>query len=68
MKAKEKAKELFFKFREITFFIGEANEKTPIECALMCVDEIIQALMRCKNTEKIAFEYWQEVRKEIENL
>lgn len=54
MTPKEKAKELFYKFNNIR------------QHTLICVDEIVKAQGKeiCMND----FDYWQEVKKEIENL
>ena len=68
---KEKAKELFLKFRQIPPFSpytgiddGEAKQ-----CALIAVDEILN-LVQCVNSNEIEldFNYWQEVKEEIEKL
>ena len=68
MTAKEKAKELFDRFYEIEpvepiYFgvnIGQAKQ-----CALICVDEIIEAESNYYPNE---INYWQEVKEEISKL
>jgi hypothetical protein len=64
MEAKEKAKELFLKFRQIPPFSpytgiddGEAKQ-----CALIAVDEILDYIQEEDNW------YWQDVKHEIEKL
>jgi hypothetical protein len=65
MKQKEKAKELFDKYFEVTNNYYQAKQ-----CALIAVDEILKALptfelgLQC--VAKI--QYWREVKKEIESL
>ena len=67
---KEKAKELVNRFWELDMFddkgdlywIGKEEAK---QCALICLDEVIND--RAKRG-KINFTYWQEVKKEIEEL
>jgi hypothetical protein len=69
MKAKEKAEELFIKYRPIiagkqfaTSFVlmSEAKELTK-QCALIAVDEIIHEVYD-------DIEWWKEVKHEIEKL
>ena len=73
MTAKEKAEELFFKYRPIiagkqflTGFVlmSEAKELTK-QCALIAVDEILNL---CWNGNETALNYWNEVKQEIEKL
>lgn len=73
MTPKEKAKELLNKFWIITGDFSDANE-----CALICVDDIIESgfgskkiqYFHSKNTSSVIEpkEYWQRVKKEIELL
>jgi len=81
MTPKEKAEELFFKFRPViagkqflTGFVlmSEAKELTK-QCALIAVDEIIFALnddiyIQGETDIDSHREYWQEVKQEIEKL
>ncbi len=69
MTPKEKAKDLFLKFRQIPPFspytgIDDAEAK---ECALIAVDEIIQAMdnVMLPNPFK---QYWNKVKQEIEKI
>lgn len=57
MTPQEKAKELVDKFT----VVGLQQRNEGLACALICVDEIIENY----NT---TLAYWQEVKKEIENL
>lgn len=70
MTPKEKAQELFFKFRPViagkqflTGFVlmSEAKELTK-QCALIAIDELIE------ETDWSEINYWQEVKQEIEKL
>jgi hypothetical protein len=62
MTPKEKAQYLFIKY---TYLTDEAKD-----CALIAVDEILgdidDSILHPQNIE--AIEYWQKVKKEIENL
>ncbi len=78
MTPKEKAKELYEKFKPIahahyderdgSFYGEEGNAK---KCALIAVNEIIQVVFE-KNFETEYYwhktDYWNEVKTEIENL
>jgi hypothetical protein len=57
MTPQEKAKELVDKFT----VVGLQQRNEGLACALICVDEIIE------NYDTF-LAYWQEVKKEIENL
>ena len=59
MKAKDKAAELVNKYYQ--YFESNTNAK---ECALIAVDEILSVVWYVP----IDIEYWEEVKKEIENL
>ncbi len=71
MTAKEKADELFSKFRHLctdhtpTLGVGAARQ-----CALLAVDEILQAIGYCENPESNYNVdcYWAEVKREIEKV
>ncbi len=68
MTSKEKAEELFYKMLSTDkvddySFVGS---KVAKQCALICVDEII-----CNIEDDYTcteFQYWQEVKQEIEKL
>ena len=70
---KEKAEDLIVKFTQIEIEIGgkfDGYLKMQLHdaktCALICVDEIILAL---NNTWAMnAYDYWQQVKEEIEKL
>lgn len=69
MTPKEKAKELFNKFQQDYFILvlpnGRKMYTSEIKyCAMIAVDEIIEATI----DDWSHSEYWQEVKREIENL
>jgi hypothetical protein len=57
MNPQEKAKELVDKFT----VVGLQQRNEGLACALICVDEIIE-------NYDTTLAFWQEVKKEIENL
>ena len=57
MSPQEKAKELVDKFT----VVGLQQRNEGLACALICVDEIIE-------NYDTTLAFWQEVKKEIENL
>ena len=63
MEAKDKAKELITRFEFIDLSILTNPESVYKQCALICVEEIT-------NSPKIVlmshFNYWQDVKQEIE--
>ena len=66
MTPKEKAKELVDKMKLKVDVIDEnnytaENEYGAIQCALICVDEILEF------HDRIDVKYWKEVKKEIES-
>jgi hypothetical protein len=75
MTPKEKAKELFEKMQSQTYSyqkyagayytIEEIGWEAGKKCALIAVDEIIEA---GKDVDEFANAYWQEVKQEIDNL
>ncbi len=76
MKANEKAKELFLKFRQIppsSPYTG-IDDGEAKDCALIAVDEILDVLYSDEiyNPGNIAFDriddYWQKVKEEIINM
>jgi hypothetical protein len=71
MTPKEKAEELFNKFRtEILSFLGDKmKDKNAKRCALIAVDEILFILeFNLDFKMKKSIKYWQEVKDEIQNL
>jgi hypothetical protein len=71
MTAKEKAKELIDKFtidlRPFSEY-GHWDEYQGKQCALICVDEIEKQEGILLEYYNYSSEYWQEVKKEIEQL
>jgi hypothetical protein len=73
MTSKEKAEELFYKYRPIiagkqfvTGFVlmSEAKDLTK-QCALIAVDLVLNL---CWNGNESGIKYWEEVKQEIEKL
>jgi hypothetical protein len=67
--AKEKSKELIDKFypRATSYASDRKNQiENAIQCALICVDEIIEELEYMEIYSRI--DSWQEVREEIKKL
>ena len=67
---KQKANEIYEKIYWIKneapiYFISRNQAK---QCALICVDEILNAIKVGKTGVILDLEYWQEVRKEILNI
>lgn len=73
MTPKQKAEEMIHKYflpldESIQLdFIGK-RKKHAKECALICVDEIINAFENMILSHKKDEEYWQEVKQEIQKL
>lgn len=68
---KEKALELFKKYYCLT---NNSNSKLKVieyetakQCALIAVDEILQLDIRARNSIE-PYEYWEQVKNEINNL
>jgi hypothetical protein len=72
MSPKQKANELYFKFYALDSLTCEVDggtaETTAKQCAIIAVDEIINALPSFDMVDIIERDYWQEVKKEIELL
>ena len=64
MTPKEKAKELVDKFT----LVGLQRRNEGIECALIAVDEIIEALNCNQWQNKTMIDWYNEVKQEIEKL
>jgi hypothetical protein len=66
MKAEEKAKELIEKLLLFQPLIPDYDrEGQAKQCALICVDEIIQALKYHTWQNNKLIEYWKQVKQEI---
>ena len=73
MTPKEKAKELVDKFIEPTMEFDELDgyvedKDNAKQCALIAVDEVIEALHEHHWQNRLLIDYWQEVKKELEKL
>jgi hypothetical protein len=69
MTPKDKAKELVDKFT----VIGLQQRNEGIQCALICVDELIESHLLLTTTHERepsirCKRYWKQVKQEIENL
>jgi hypothetical protein len=69
---KEKAEELVMQFMKLIPKDGWTQEIHK-QCALMCVDEIIEVLMKermcdCEYILDVEANHWEDIRKEIEKL
>jgi hypothetical protein len=77
---KEKAEELFYKFRNIESDKSWIDNFNAKKCALITVDEAINMfigvhkkfieldMLKGSVEETATFQYWQEVKQEIEKL
>ena len=71
MTPKEKAKELFDKYATyVVMWTGgiEVENQNCKQCALIAVDEIIDAIKHEDNRMYYEIKYWEEVKQEIKNL
>jgi hypothetical protein len=73
MSPKERAKELVDKFKKNTRAYNETNgwEDSAYDskqCALIAVDEVIEALHEHHWQNRLIIDYWEEVKHEIEKL
>lgn len=67
MSPKEKAVELYWKYYQLVADCSHPEEKSK-EYALIAVDEIINHHSQEQSLYRIDKYYWQQVKKEIENL
>ena len=71
----EKANELFVRYRTLASDINiEQRERTAVVCAIICVDEIIDAFIsggrdsfELQNMDK-EFRFWHEVKDELNRM
>ena len=69
MTPKEKAQQLYDKFKEETDGIAGYNyDSVNIKCALIAVNEILEDREEIDGMRVINDPYWLEVKKEINNL
>ena len=64
MTPKEKAGELYFKYHNLWI---NGNSIMAKQCALIAVDEILSVVYIYNDTQ-VEYQYWQEVKQEIELL
>jgi hypothetical protein len=77
MTPKEKAKELVFEFKKYAYypktkddeiFVNELKTNAK-QCALIAVDEIIKSQYKVlSGVKKSFYDYWIEIKQEIEKL
>jgi hypothetical protein len=68
---KDKAKELVEKFLKQIIELAYAETKTKElakQCALICVEEILKSHSDWSTEQDEVFDYWEEVKQEIEKL
>ena len=70
MNPKEKAKELYCKYTDALNIRDLQTTANPFakECALICVNEILNHHSQEQGLYRIDTYYWQEVKQEIEKL
>ena len=69
MEAKEKALELLDKYSDKSIECNEGTEWTyDKECALICVDEILESFNYLEYYPEDLRYYWSEVKEEINKL
>ena len=73
MSPEEKAKDLLEKFTKVPnaiFMIVKETMRDNVakHCALICVHEIVEELELYQDEEDVCFEYWNEVKEELEKL
>ncbi len=66
MTPKEKAIDLVEQFSSV--LIHDEVYEDSIKCALIAVDEVIEALHEHHWQNRLTIDYWKEVKKEIEKL
>jgi len=65
MTPKDKAEELVNNYTQYLWaFNDEVIKNQAKKCAFICVEEIIKTIFTHKNS----YDYWQQVKTEIENL
>lgn len=64
MSPQEKAKELVDKFT----VVGLQQRNEGIQCAILCVDEILQVLSSKSLSSEFWIMYYEQVKQEIERL
>jgi hypothetical protein len=63
---KEKALDLVDKFASV--LMHDEVYEDSIKCALIAVDEVIEALHQHHWQNRLIIDYWQEVKNELEKL
>ena len=70
MTSKEKAEELLIKYQYNGIFITDIrmDKEEAVECALICVDELLHTLWIQEKNSKKMYRYYLEVKQEIYKL
>ena len=71
MKAKEKAKDLvrLFYNNQCSHSVTELAYKSAKQCALICVDEMLEEILSTLNVYELdTYYYWKKVKQEINKL
>lgn len=70
MTPKEKAEELIENYRNAypTYTSNRLNLHQTKRCALMAIDEVIEALYEHHWQNRLIIDYWTQVKQEIEKL
>jgi hypothetical protein len=68
MTPKEKAEELADKFLGHAYDGISSAEENCIECALIAVDQVIEALQEHHWQNRLIINFWEEVKNELEKL
>jgi hypothetical protein len=68
MTPKEKAEKLYNKYAPYMLEWDGVDKWAVKECALISVDEVIEALHEHHWQNRIIIDYWQEVKQEINKL
>jgi hypothetical protein len=67
MTPKEKSEELVNKFRHSIEYVY-LPESISIQCALIAVDEVIEALHEHHWQNRLIIDYWEEIKHELEKI
>ena len=68
MKPAEKAEDLLHRYDVLQTYIEGFNLENAKQCALIAVDEVIEALHEHHWQNRLIIDYWQEVKHEINKL
>ena len=66
--AKQKAEELVIKMDMVTYADQGEGDSNYIRCALVAVVEILNVISTGTNFDEYEYDFWQEVKQELEKL